>query len=186
LTLRPLTFEFDLLFKNFNLSYNFWLVGGKAFIFHMCIAYGETFQLIPWPWPSELWSWSWTYFSKTLTLVITFWLVGGRAFIFQVCIPSGKTFHLIPWPDPLVFDLVFEKFDLGYEHMQSTFFECTALLKFLMRQKKQCHWNLWLGPIWLSQSSSFSWDWDWFSVPNVNFIGKKSLTTLAAKQISSP
>jgi hypothetical protein len=37
-----------------------------------------------------------------------------------------------------VFDLVFEKFDLGYQYMQNTFFECAALLKFLMAQKKQC------------------------------------------------
>jgi hypothetical protein len=30
-------------------------------------------------------------------------------------------------------------------------------LKFLMRQKKQCQfWNLWWGPFWLSQFSSFN------------------------------
>jgi hypothetical protein len=39
--------------------------------------------------------------------------------------------------------------------MQNTFFECAALLKFLMAQKKQCQcWNIWRDPIWLSQSSS--------------------------------
>jgi hypothetical protein len=38
LTLWSLTLEFDLLFKNFNLSHNFWSVGS-----------GKTFHLIPWP-----------------------------------------------------------------------------------------------------------------------------------------
>ena len=95
LTLWPLTLEFDLLFKHFNLGHNFWLVDAKGFIFHMCIFYGKIFHLVPCPWAFDLWPWSLTYFLKTLILV-----VGGRAFIFHVCIPSGKTFRLIPWPWP--------------------------------------------------------------------------------------
>jgi hypothetical protein len=83
-------------------------------------------------------------------------LVGGRAFIFDMCIPSDTTFVYYHDLDTLVFDLVFEKFDLSYQHMQNTFFECAALLKFLMTQKKQCQcWNVWRGPIWLTQSSSY-------------------------------
>jgi hypothetical protein len=94
LILWPLTLEFNLLFKNFNLAHNFRLVSGRAFIFHMCIPSGETFHLIPWPWPSDLGVWP---ILKNSNFGHNFWLVGGRAFILQ-CIPSGKTFHLIPWP----------------------------------------------------------------------------------------
>jgi hypothetical protein len=53
----PLTFDLgiDLLFKNFNLGHNFCLVGGRAFIFYMCIPSGKTFHLIPWPWLTDIW-----------------------------------------------------------------------------------------------------------------------------------
>jgi hypothetical protein len=97
--LDPMTFEFDL-FKNINLGHNLtliWLVGGSAFIFHMCIPSGKTFHLIPWPRPSDLF----------INLGYNFWLVGGSAFIFHMCIPSGKTFHLIHDLDPLTFVLTY-------------------------------------------------------------------------------
>ena len=47
------------IFKNFNLGYNFWMVGDRAFIFHMYIPCDKTFLLIPtfftvWPWPWTL------------------------------------------------------------------------------------------------------------------------------------
>jgi hypothetical protein len=62
----------------------------------------------------------------------------------------------IGYHDPLIFDLLFENFNLGHKHMQNTFFECSASLKFLLRQKIHCQsWNLWRGPFWLNQSSSF-------------------------------
>jgi hypothetical protein len=64
--LDPLTFEFGPLFQNFNLGRNFWLVGGRAFLFHVCIPSGKTFHLIPWPWLTDFF----TFFLKTLTLVI--------------------------------------------------------------------------------------------------------------------
>jgi hypothetical protein len=54
LTLSSLTLEFDLLFENFNLRHDFWLVGCRAFIFHMCIPSSKTFHLIPWSWPLTL------------------------------------------------------------------------------------------------------------------------------------
>jgi hypothetical protein len=92
--LDPLTLEFDLLIKNFNLDCNFWLVGAGAFIFHMCIPSGKTFHLIPWLWPSYCLPWTLTFFSKTLTLVITFdWCV-VELHISHMCILSCKTFHL--------------------------------------------------------------------------------------------
>jgi hypothetical protein len=34
------------------------LVGGRAFIFHMCIPSGKTFHLLPRPWPSDFLRWS--------------------------------------------------------------------------------------------------------------------------------
>ena len=70
--LNLLTLTFDLLFKNFNLGYNFWMVSTRALVFHMYVPYDKTVPWVPqfltsWPWP-----WSLTYFSKTLTLAITF------------------------------------------------------------------------------------------------------------------
>jgi hypothetical protein len=94
------------------------------------------------------------FVSKTLTLVITFdcWVV---ELLYFMCIPSGKTFHLMPWNWPTDIWPLFENFNFGHKHMQNTFFECSASLKFLMRQKTQCQfWNVWQGPFWLSQSSS--------------------------------
>jgi hypothetical protein len=61
LTLWSLTLDFDCLFENFNLGHNFWLVGGRAFIFHMCIPSFDTMTLT---------HWHLTFFSKTSTLVI--------------------------------------------------------------------------------------------------------------------
>jgi hypothetical protein len=82
-------------------------------------------------------------------------LVGGRVFIFQMCIPSGKTFHLIPWPWPT--DIwPFRKFLTLVINTCKTFFECSASLKFLTRQKKRCQfWNPWQGLFRHSQSSIF-------------------------------
>ena len=67
-----LSFEFDLLFKNFKLAYNFWIVSARASIFHMSIPCDKTFLLVPlfftlWPWHESM-----TYFLKTLTLRINF------------------------------------------------------------------------------------------------------------------
>ena len=42
-----LTFEFDLLLKNFNLANNFWTVSARALIFHMSIPGDKTFPYIP-------------------------------------------------------------------------------------------------------------------------------------------
>jgi hypothetical protein len=97
LTLWPLTSEFDLLFKNFNLGHNLWLVGDRAFIFHTCIPYGKTFFI----WYHDLDPLTFEFDKlKNFNLVNNFWLVGARAFIFDMCTPYGKTFHLIPWPWP--------------------------------------------------------------------------------------
>ena len=38
-----LTLEFDPFFENFNLAYNFWIVSGRALIFHMSIPCDKTF-----------------------------------------------------------------------------------------------------------------------------------------------
>ena len=76
--LLTLTLMFDLLFKNFNLSYNFWMVSTRVLIFHKYVPYDKTFPwvskfLTSWPWPRRL-----TYFLKTLTSAITFeWKVLG-------------------------------------------------------------------------------------------------------------
>mgnify|MGYP003688589931 CR=1 FL=1 len=44
--LMTLTFEFDLLFKNFNFAANFWIVIARAFIFHMNIPCDKIFVLV--------------------------------------------------------------------------------------------------------------------------------------------
>jgi hypothetical protein len=46
---------FDPLIENFNLGYNFWMVGTRTLIFHMSIPWDKTFLWIPkdltlWPW----------------------------------------------------------------------------------------------------------------------------------------
>jgi hypothetical protein len=91
---------------------------------------------------------------QTLTFVLFFdwWVLGLSHFtcVFLLARPFIWYHDL----DPLIFDLLFENFNLGHKHMQNTFFECSASLKFLMRQKKECQfWNLWQDPFWVSQSS---------------------------------
>ena len=47
--LATLTVTFDLhnLSKNINLDHNFWIISGRAFIFHMHVSYDEASQSIP-------------------------------------------------------------------------------------------------------------------------------------------
>jgi hypothetical protein len=145
--LDPLTLEFDLLFKNFNLGHNFWFVGGRAFIFHLCIPSGKTFLLISWPWHSDLGPWSLTFFSKTLTLVITFdW-----------------------WVVVLHISLVFSFWqDLSFDTMTLTHWYLTFFPKTLTLIISRCncskthslnalrHWNFW---------------WDWRNSANSESFG---------------
>jgi hypothetical protein len=101
----------------------------------MCIPSGKTFHLIPWPWPSDLWHWSLT-FPRTLAMVITFdWYMVGLSY-FTCVFLLARRFIWYHDLDPLIFDLLFKDFNIGYKHiyMQNTFFECSASLKFLMRQ----------------------------------------------------
>ena len=42
-----LTVTFDLLFKNFNIGHNFFIVRDRAFIFGVCIPYDKTFLTEP-------------------------------------------------------------------------------------------------------------------------------------------
>jgi hypothetical protein len=64
--LDPLTFDLGVWpsFRKLNLGHTFWLVSARAFIFHMCIPSGLSFDTM------TLNYWSLTFFSKTLTLVI--------------------------------------------------------------------------------------------------------------------
>ena len=101
-----LTLEFDLLFKNFNLAYNFWTVSARALIFHMIIPCDKTFQWVPlfftlWPWP-----WSLTHFLKTLTLLITveLWVLELWYFTWVLLVIrplSGYHYFFTLWPWPL-------------------------------------------------------------------------------------
>ena len=66
--------------KNFNLGHNFQTIKDKAFIFHMCIPYDNTFRMVPlcltlWPWP-----WSLTYFWKNFNFSHNFLTRSDRAF----------------------------------------------------------------------------------------------------------
>ena len=45
--LVTLTSEFDPLFDNFNLAYNFWTVSARALIFHRSIPCDKTFPWVP-------------------------------------------------------------------------------------------------------------------------------------------
>jgi hypothetical protein len=74
-----------------------------------------------------------------------FWWVSGRAFIFYICIPFAR-----PWPWPTDILPSFQKtLTLVINTCKTHSFECSALLKFLMRQKKQYQfWNLCRGPFW--------------------------------------
>ena len=38
---------FDLLFKNFNIDYYFFILRDRAFIFGMCVPYDKTFPAVP-------------------------------------------------------------------------------------------------------------------------------------------
>ena len=93
--LVTLTLVFDLLFKNFNLGYNIWMVSTRALIFHMSVSYGKTFPWVPkvltlWPWPL-------TYLLKTLTLAITFkWYVLGCWYFTWVFLVT-RSLTLWPW-----------------------------------------------------------------------------------------
>jgi hypothetical protein len=54
--LVTLTLMFDLLIKNFNLVYNFWMVCTRALIYDMSVPYCKTIPWVPnfltmWPWP---------------------------------------------------------------------------------------------------------------------------------------
>ena len=42
-----LTMTFDLLFQNFNIGYNFFILSDRVFIFGMCDPYDKTFQTVP-------------------------------------------------------------------------------------------------------------------------------------------
>jgi hypothetical protein len=70
-----------LVFKNFDLGHNVWLVGCRAFIFHTCIPSGKTFHLIQWPWPLTL---EFDLF-KNFNFGHNSWLVGG-GFSYFICV----------------------------------------------------------------------------------------------------
>ena len=42
-----LTGTFDLLLKNFNVGYNFFILWDKAFIFDMCVPFDKVFPMVP-------------------------------------------------------------------------------------------------------------------------------------------
>ena len=104
-----LTWEFDLLFKNFDLAYNFWTVIPRALIFHKIIPCDKIFLWVPlfltmWPWPGSL-----THFLKqrfTITLLITFemWVLELWYFSWVFLVIRPFSGYLYFWP----FDL-----DLG-------------------------------------------------------------------------
>ena len=89
--LLTLILNLDLLFKNFNISHNFWMARVRAFIFHMGIPYDKSFYLV----------------SKCLTLTLNFdlhfknfnigrnfWMVRDKPFIFHMRIPYDKPLPL--------------------------------------------------------------------------------------------
>jgi hypothetical protein len=45
--LVSLTLAFDLLIKNFNIGYIFWMVYVRTFMFHFCVSYDNTFPWVP-------------------------------------------------------------------------------------------------------------------------------------------
>jgi hypothetical protein len=115
---RPLIWYHDLdlwplslTFSKTLTGHNFWLVGGRAFIFHMCIPSDKAFHLIPWPSPSDRGVWP---LQKTLTLVTTFhWMVVGLSYFLWQDL-SFDTTTFTTWPLILEFDLFFQNFNLGH------------------------------------------------------------------------
>jgi hypothetical protein len=71
---------------NFNLWYNFWLVGAMTFIIHMCILSGKTFHLIPWPWSSGA---SFTKGLKTTSRIFSWLQSCGKLFYAPVLKDRG-------------------------------------------------------------------------------------------------
>ena len=109
--LVTLTFEFDLLLKNFNIGNNFWMVSDRAFIFHIYIYIpcDKTFPLIPkfltlWLGPLRL-----TYFKKNFNQGYISLTIRAGALVFHMYIPHGQTYNFWPWLLTLTFDLLFEK-----------------------------------------------------------------------------
>jgi hypothetical protein len=84
--------------ENFNLGYNFWMIGTRALIFHMNVSCNKTF-----PWVLKyltLWPWCLTYLvtlmfdllNENFDLSYIFWMVRSRILIFDMSVPCDTTF----------------------------------------------------------------------------------------------
>ena len=109
--LVTLNLFFDLLFKNFNIGHNFWIVSDRAFIFHICNSCDKTFSLIPKFLDFVTMALTFDLLFLNFNIVNNFWLVRDRAFIFYMCNPCDETFPLIPtvWPHDLDLWPTFQK-----------------------------------------------------------------------------
>ena len=76
-TFLTLTLKFDLLLKNFNLSYNDLTRRGRVLILHMCILYDNTFYLVPYLMTLWLCPWNFTFFWKS-GYYLVWWLPPGE------------------------------------------------------------------------------------------------------------
>jgi hypothetical protein len=99
---------FDLLDKNFNLGYIFWMLCTRILIFTWVFFMSSPFYGYKTFLPCDLDLGAWpTYWNFNLDRI--FWIVGTRALIFHTRVPSDKSFLWVPtdlnlWPWP-VFDL---------------------------------------------------------------------------------
>jgi hypothetical protein len=140
---------FDLLIKNYNLAYNYWMVCTRALIFHMSVPYGKTFPWVPnflimWPLP-----WCLTYLLKTLTLAVTFkWYVLG-CWYFTWVFHVTRSFLLDLVTLTLMFNLLIKNFNLGYDFQMV----CTGTLIFVMSV-------LWQN-LFMVQNILTLWPWPW-------------------------
>ena len=100
--LVTLTLKFDLLFKNFNLGHNLWIMRDRALIFHMSLKGQDLshhtiiFYLVTLTLKFDL-------LFKNFNLGHNLWNVRERAFIFHMSILRDKTFYIITkfltkWP----------------------------------------------------------------------------------------
>jgi hypothetical protein len=103
--LMTLIMNFDLVVKNFNLSYIFWTKCTRALILDIEMHYEETFLLVPRR--LTLWPWSWTCdfdlefwprFEKNFNLGYIFWTKCVGALILEIKMHYEESFSMVPRP----------------------------------------------------------------------------------------
>jgi hypothetical protein len=104
-----LTLEFDLLIKNFNFGYIFWMVSIRVLTFHINIPYNKIFLWVP---KNDLVTLTFVFYLlfKNFNLGYIFWMVFTRNLIFHMNVCCDKSFQWVrigltlwPWPLCLIY-----------------------------------------------------------------------------------